>query len=886
MNKKLYTFIFAATLASSAVAQISFGDIPATLKTGRTIDVEPEVLYPQIIASQQIAIDEERSAVEHMPMRIGKQVTVNYEFGKDGEWHTLPNGTRVWLLRIQSEGALALIPSYSEFYIPKGLQLFIYNASRTQILGSYTYDTHPKGGVFSTEPVAGDDITFELVVPLGKEELCRQVRLCLSGIGYVYNGTGTYDSTTPRLEIGESGSCMININNTEGADWQEEKKGVSQMNMLLDDGWYVCSGTMINTTAQDLRPYLLSACHCYSYRATPEMMLQWQFRFHYESPGAETTMPTGTKTLVGCRLLAASPIAHGSDGLLLELTEEIPLDWDVYFNGWDRRDTIMAGGGVSIHHPKGDVMKISTFKDYHTSTWPGEGGPGMDSAHWEFSFVKTKNGHSVTEGGSSGSPLFNKNHLVFGTLTGGSSTCAKPDGDNYYGKLAYHWDVYGDSCDTQMRDWLDPLHLGVETLQGTYYNPDAPRIELGTKEMLELDGNVGEPGEALSFEVTGFNLSELITAYAPEQFQVSADGVLWADSAMLDAKGGTLYVRYCPNITGNHYGNIEITSPEVRLKRYLRVHASCCREVQVNRELPNGEIQKEYRAQLEITGEDGPYSVELIRGNLPSGVSIDSTGLLTGVPVEDGIFDAVVNITDRFGCVTTRTTTLYVKSMVVTEYPFSDSFELENFGGFWKQTFQKGEVRWIQGRGINEDYDVVMVPNSGLTNAIFVDKSYDSNSTLLVSPQFDLSGAGRATLHFSYLLPLWGEDIDQLKVLYRVSAHDDWQLLREFGSDAPEWTVQDIDLPTPTAEYFVAFEGTGRYGYGIALDDISVTINDEESIERLFADDLLRPFSVRRVTGEHVGIFTSASALNELPKGVYLVIVDTTKGVRAVKYVK
>lgn len=885
-SKQLLSAIFGASVVLTASGQVSFGDLPATLKMGRQIEVRPKILYPQVIASEQIPLDKERSEVEHLPMRIGKQVNVCYDFAKEGEWHTMANGDCVWLLRIQSEGALSLIPSFSDFYLPRGVQLFIYNKDKTQILGSYTHDTHPQGGPFATEMVAGDDMTLELVIPRNKQHLRKQVRLVLSGIGYCYNGVQVYHNNQPTLEIGESSYCMINVNAEEGADWQEEKKGVTQMTMLLTDGWYVCSGTMINTTAQDLRPYLLSACHCYSYNASEEDMLKWQFRFHYESPTAVTERPLDTKTLVGCRLLAASPIKGGSDGLLLELTEEIPLDWDVYFNGWDRRDTITPGRGVGIHHPAGDIKKISTFDEYKTDSWNGQGGPAMDSAHWNLQFVKTKNGHSVTEGGSSGSPLFNSNHLVIGTLTGGDSSCSSPTGSNLYGKLAYHWNQYGDSCDTQMADWLDPMHLGTETLPGIYFNPSAPRIDLGSKVMLELDGTLSEPGEAGSVVVEGFNLTDSIKALAPEQFELSVDGVLWADSVMLDPVGADLLVRYHPTITGNHYGNIEISSPEVRLKRYLRVHASCCREVLLDRELPSGDIQVPYSAQLNIQSEDGPFTVELHRGKLPEGVTISETGLISGTPLEDGLFDLVINVTDRYGCVTTSVVTLYVRSMVVKEYPFEENFEIANFGGIWKQIYQKGEVSWQQGQGINEDFFDVMTPKSGLTNVLFYDKSYDENTTLLVSPQLDLSLAQNAQLHFWYMLPAWNDDIDEMNVYYRTGVTQDWQLLKHYGEDAPQWTEEVLELPELSQEYFVAFGAVGHYGYGIALDDVSFTINNESSIAKTGMNGEGWSYQVHNAMGQWVTEGRSADVLNSLSRGVYLITVTLANGHKySVRYV-
>mgnify|MGYP000502627315 CR=1 FL=1 len=52
-------------------------------------------------------------------------------------------------------------------------------------------------------------------------------------------------------------------------------------------------------------------------------------------------------------------------------------------------------------------------------------------------FEQTANGHAVTEGGSSGSPLFNQNKQIVGTLSGGSSSCEKPNGAQKYVKIFY-----------------------------------------------------------------------------------------------------------------------------------------------------------------------------------------------------------------------------------------------------------------------------------------------------------------------------------------------------------------------------------------------------------------------------------------------------------------
>ena len=79
-----------------------------------------------------------------------------------------------------SERTIALILYYSDFYIPKGARLYLYNAAKTQVLGAYTHRTHPKNGPFATQAVAGDEVILEYVpAPSGETP-----RLRIREVGY------------------------------------------------------------------------------------------------------------------------------------------------------------------------------------------------------------------------------------------------------------------------------------------------------------------------------------------------------------------------------------------------------------------------------------------------------------------------------------------------------------------------------------------------------------------------------------------------------------------------------------------------------------------------------------------------------------------------------
>lgn len=65
-------------------------------------------------------------------------------------------------------------------------------------------------------------------------------------------------------------------------------------------------------------------------------------------------------------------------------------------------------------------------------------------------------------------------------------------------------------------------------------------------------------------------------------------------------------------------------------------------------------------------------------------------------------------------------------------------------------------------------------------------------------------------------------DQDELRVYYKSTPSDTWTLLAEYTNGISAWTKDSIALPSPSANYQIAFEATDGYGYGVLLDDITV----------------------------------------------------------------
>ncbi|MDR1116143.1 MAG: T9SS type A sorting domain-containing protein [Tannerella sp.] len=460
-------------------AQISEGGIPPSFGYDQIPALRSAVKKTEVPVGFYIEdlreVDNWR-AREGSPMPVSKLIQVDYTMDNSGSRTTLPGGERIWRLYLRAADAVAVMLYYKDFYIPEGGKLFIYSVDKSQLLGAYTKNTHLSGGLFATEFIGGDELVLEYVESEISDE---KPRIHIDEIGYGYNTSAlkTFCGITTRAV---SGSCMVNINCEEGDAWQNEKKGVCHTIQRIGRANYICTGSLMNNTAEDFSPLILTARHCATYTETDKEnktiehiadnsdMQQWVFYFNMEREECSNSSLTAVrKTMIGCSLLVNTGMKDGSDGMLLLLNDIIPENYDVFYNGWDRGDT-PASSGACIHHPSGDYMKISTYgtptKDY---SFVSSEFTGYKNAHWNVIFQATANGFGITEGGSSGSPLYNENKLVVGTLTGGNSSCDYPRGLNIYGKMSYHWGKFqADSA--HMDIWLDPTGSGVQTLAGRF----------------------------------------------------------------------------------------------------------------------------------------------------------------------------------------------------------------------------------------------------------------------------------------------------------------------------------------------------------------------------------------------------------------------------------
>jgi lysyl endopeptidase len=391
-----------------------------------------------------------------IPPRFGYPHEAGFTLENSGEWVVLANGDRLWRLIITCQDALTINLLYDKFWIPEGAKFFVYGHDHKQVIGAVT-SANNKGDRddiqgFATGLIKGDKIILEYFLPkVIKETGIISIDKVVHGYRYIQKSNKMY---------GSSGACNINVNCSQGQSWQSEKNAVA---MILVNGYRICSGSLINTTANDGRPMFLTANHCLSSYGNDAIsapnLNTWSFYWHYESPGCVSSSDPPYISTTGAVTLANS---KASDFALLRLTEDPKNAVGVtpYYLGWDRSGN--AGtGGVGVHHPSGDIKKISVYSITPTTmTYPDTS--VAPNAHWRVIW-----NDGTTEGGSSGSPLINNNRSIIGQLNGGSASCMNLTGYDSYGKFSVSWTGNGASDNRRrLRDWLDPNNTGVSVLGG------------------------------------------------------------------------------------------------------------------------------------------------------------------------------------------------------------------------------------------------------------------------------------------------------------------------------------------------------------------------------------------------------------------------------------
>ncbi len=393
-----------------------------------------------------------------IPWRFGHEIDVDYGLTNSGTWNELPNGKgRIWRVNIVSKGAKTLNFIFDSYDLPKGASIFLYNADKSDLLGAYTDVFNNPEGVLGTWTVEGESVWVEYYEPSNQR---GRGKLNIDKVVHGYRSITDAEIEKRLIGFGDSGPCNYDVECPTGEDFDPLKDRLKHSVARVLVGGGICTGTLINNTANDASLYFLTANHC---KGADETL--WAFRFNWisrkTSCGTEESSENIDENQTTSRaILLASNVE--SDFKLLKLDGGVEESWDLEWAGWDRRE-VDPSYTVGIHHPVGDIMKvcrsnspIGTYRGLIGSLIPDP----IDCwvvQRWDF---------GVTEGGSSGSALFDSEGRIIGQLAGGGADCAgvvNNGASDFYGRFDTSWD-FGNTNDSRLSNWLDPLNTGAEIL--------------------------------------------------------------------------------------------------------------------------------------------------------------------------------------------------------------------------------------------------------------------------------------------------------------------------------------------------------------------------------------------------------------------------------------
>ncbi len=111
---------------------------------------------------------------------------------------------------------------------------------------------------------------------------------------------------------------------------------------------------------------------------------------------------------------------------------------------------------------------------------------------------------------------------------------------------------------------------------------------------------------------------------------------------------------------------------------------------------------------------------------------------------------------------------------------------------------------------------------SGSRNVTLFMSNNGDNIVRLHTPTLDLSGHADVVLQFQHHMEYWDPDQDELHIYYSANGGSSWSLLAEYTTSVTPWTLQEIMLPSPSANYVIAFEGNAKWGSGVCIDDVQI----------------------------------------------------------------
>ena len=415
-----------------------------------------QLQLPRLDNKELLQAEQARRAPGLAP-RFAETIEVDVSPNTHGTWE-VTNGTAIWRLRVPSPGAKSINFGFDQYRMPQGGQLMLYTPDGALVQGPFTPADNEEHEELWTPVIPGDELVIEVSLPAARQ---HELRLHLKSVNHDFLGFGDVASSIL------SGSCNLDVVCDAGDGWgivDQYRDIIQSVAVIGLGGGTFCTGFLVSNARQDCTPFFMTANHCgINNGNAASLVVYWNFiNSVCRQPGTAASGGNGDGTLADFNSGSIFRAGYGaSDMTLVELDDPVSETANAWFAGWDAREVLPQDTIIGIHHPSTDEKRISfEFDGVYRGNWGAGSTPVPDGTHliiedWDI---------GTTEGGSSGSPIFNSNKQVIGQLHGGAASCNNDSYDSY-GWFFSSWEG-GGSPNTRLRDWLDPDNTGVLEIPG------------------------------------------------------------------------------------------------------------------------------------------------------------------------------------------------------------------------------------------------------------------------------------------------------------------------------------------------------------------------------------------------------------------------------------
>lgn len=341
------------------------------------------------------------------------------------------DGGAVLRLDLASRGAAALRSGLRVAAWPDGVELRVAGSDGT-IYAVNAADARKQAGadgVFWSAVTDGERQQIELFVPAGIDPAGVALR-----VETLSHFLVSPLSTMHGKALGDSGSCNVDVVCRTGSGQLGEplvniKDAVARMVYQSGGGSYTCTGTLLNDIDANTQiPWFFTAHHCIGNQSEASSLTTF---WRYETPTCNVDNAGPNTQVTGGGQLVYSE--GSTDGALLRLNSTPPNG--AILAGWNAAALTPATSVIGVHHPSGDIKKVS--QGNHSGTRENVTFDGQTvSSTWKSSWSQ-----GTTEGGSSGSGLFTLNgtgYQLRGGLYGGGASCSNTGQSEAAGNVDFY----------------------------------------------------------------------------------------------------------------------------------------------------------------------------------------------------------------------------------------------------------------------------------------------------------------------------------------------------------------------------------------------------------------------------------------------------------------